>query len=307
MDKYEVVRNAIPAEVLKLVKDSLVISKDADYAQEGISLENTKYFGDQQCPDSYVSYGHPVNEALLMTVLPIYEKVTGKSLSPTYSYSRIYWKNAILEKHKDRASCQYSATLCIDIDPEPWPIYMEETPVTLMPGDLVFYKGMDVVHWRKPYEGKQQIQIFLHYVDKDDKYAEWAFDKRPVLGFDKAKATLKSKEKLQKAVELHQKGSINEAAELYAQVIRIQPKNSDALNLLGVAEKSKGNFVKAIELLTQAISINSNNPNYWFNLGNAYKENKEYVRSIECYDKAIEIKIDFGDAVKARKIAKSFL
>jgi hypothetical protein len=35
MDKYEVVKNAIPAEVLKLVKDSLLISKDAAYTQEG--------------------------------------------------------------------------------------------------------------------------------------------------------------------------------------------------------------------------------------------------------------------------------
>jgi hypothetical protein len=164
-------------------------------------FSDTKYFGDQQCPDSFVSYGHPVNEALLLTVLPIYEKVTGKSLSPTYSYSRIYWKNAILEKHKDRASCQYSATLCIDIDPYPWPIYMEETPVSLMPGDSVFYKGMEVLHWRKPYEGNQQIQVFLHFVDKNGKHSDWAFDKRPVLGFDKPKATANASQKLKNAAD----------------------------------------------------------------------------------------------------------
>jgi hypothetical protein len=52
-------------------------------------------------------------------------------------------------------------------------------------GDIVVYKGMVSEHWREPYKGKQQIQIFMHYVDADGPHAEWSLDKRPMLGLVK--------------------------------------------------------------------------------------------------------------------------
>jgi hypothetical protein len=183
---YQVVKNAITPEVCQLARDSLLITKDLEYANKGIPLQFTTPFGDSQCPNSFASYGHPVCEALLLTVKPIAEKVSGKRLSPTYSYSRIYWKKSILDKHTDRPSCEYSVTLCLDNNPTAWPIYMGGKKVTLNAGDLVVYKGCDVEHWRDPLDVDTQVtQVFLHYVDLDGPYAEWAFDKRPVLGIVK--------------------------------------------------------------------------------------------------------------------------
>ena len=33
--------------------------------------------------------------------------------------------------------------------------------------------------------GSYHIQMFCHYVDVNGPYAEWKFDKRPFIGFDK--------------------------------------------------------------------------------------------------------------------------
>jgi hypothetical protein len=59
---------------------------------------------------------------------------------------------------------------------------MEGKKVILQPGDMVIYRGCDIKHWRDPYDGNQQIQVFLHYVDVNGKYADHKFDKRPMLG-----------------------------------------------------------------------------------------------------------------------------
>ena len=180
--KYQIVRKALSLDTCKLIKDTLKITKDASYIHNNVPQSDTKYFGDEQCPDSYVNYGHSITEALLLTVQPFVENFTKLKVYPTYSYSRIYWKNSILDKHTDRPSCQFSATVCIDNDPEPWAIYMGGTEVFLEPGDLVCYKGCEVEHWRDPYEGNQQIQVFLHYVDQQGPYSNLKFDGRPALG-----------------------------------------------------------------------------------------------------------------------------
>ena len=62
---------------------------------------------------------------------------------------------------------------------------MEGKKILLNPGDIAIYKGCDVEHWREPYEGHQQIQLFLHYVDANGIYKDYKFDKRPMLGIKK--------------------------------------------------------------------------------------------------------------------------
>jgi hypothetical protein len=118
---------------------------------------------------------------------PIIEKITGKRLLPTYSYIRIYYKNAILEKHTDRDSCEYSASICIKNDREPWNFWLKNihdnnTCISLEEGELIIYKGNELEHWREKYNNNEHIQFFLHYVDRDGKNSEWKFDKRKKLG-----------------------------------------------------------------------------------------------------------------------------
>ena len=185
MEKYKVLRQVINKDALNIIKHTFQITKNVDYFLNNISQDNTCAFGDSQYRNSYSSYGHHTCEALMLHLQPLIQKETGKSLLPTYSYARIYWRGSELLKHTDRQACEYSISICIDYKDKPWDIYFDGERVVLEPGDLVIYEGMNVEHWRLPYDGEEQTQIFLHYVDVDGQCAEWALDKRPTLGLVK--------------------------------------------------------------------------------------------------------------------------
>jgi len=155
---------------------------------------------DKQIPNTYSHYADMVMEALLEKVRPRMEKETKLKLVSTYSYARIYKKGDILKRHKDRFSCEISTTLHLGGDP--WDLYLEpnknvgkppEGPyvstthkgikVTLKPGDMMIYKGMELEHWREPFQGTNCCQVFLHYNQINSPGAiENRFDRRPFLG-----------------------------------------------------------------------------------------------------------------------------
>ena len=64
--------------------------------------------------NSKVMYNSDLGETLLVYFNEIYSKISGKNLIPTYSFYRKYYKTNILVPHKDRPSCQYSATIQIN-------------------------------------------------------------------------------------------------------------------------------------------------------------------------------------------------
>ena len=43
-------------------------------------------------------------------------------------------------------------------------------------GDGVLYKGCEIEHSRKPFDGEEYIQVFLHYVDANGPFKEHVFD-----------------------------------------------------------------------------------------------------------------------------------
>jgi hypothetical protein len=182
---YKVIKNVLSPDTLDLLTNTILLTKTVNYYSKNIPKNNFTAFGDDQSPIGYTFYGEVICDSLAVTLLPLMEQETGLELYPTYTYGRIYWKGSTLTKHKDRPSCQYSATLCIDLDHDPWPIFMAGEKILLNAGDMVIYKGCDIEHWREPYEGNQQIQLFLHYVDANGIYKDYKFDKRPILGIKK--------------------------------------------------------------------------------------------------------------------------
>jgi hypothetical protein len=137
-------------------------------------------------PGTPFAYGDFAAEGLLKSVQPDVESRVGLALYPTYSYLRLYKHGDCLKRHKDRPACEISVTLCLGYAPDvPWPIWVEHlgTPVaiTLSPGDMLIYRGIDVPHWRDAYDGDRLAQVFLHYVDRNGPHSEWKFDKRPGL------------------------------------------------------------------------------------------------------------------------------
>tara|TARA_B100000035_G_scaffold110211_2_gene93579 strand:+ start:1861 stop:2412 length:552 start_codon:yes stop_codon:yes gene_type:complete len=126
-------------------------------------------------------YGDPASESLLLFCQPKMEELVGKKLFPTYSFWRMYTYGGYLKKHTDRPACEISVTMNIQGDTD-WPIYVDDKPIHLNPGDGLIYLGCELKHERKKLEGDYQAQIFLHYVDADGPSKEHKFDKRPGLG-----------------------------------------------------------------------------------------------------------------------------
>lgn len=152
-------------------------------------LQQGKLEKDSQCPLSDAVYGDPIFDDLLQKFAkPIGDSV-GRTLLPTYTYARIYRPGEILKRHKDRPSCEISATLTLGYDNKPiWPIFFneeKEIPVSLEAGELAVYKGCDIVHWRPPFKGQWHVQLFLHYVDANGPYKDYIRDGRPEFGVQK--------------------------------------------------------------------------------------------------------------------------
>ncbi len=125
-------------------------------------------------------YADDVFETLLLLLKPELEGLSGVKLIPTYSYFRKYYKGSGIEKHVDREACEYSVSILLDCaEPEkPWEIYIDEKPYQLRIGEGVMYKGIEQIHYRNPCPMKYSSHVFLHYVNADGEYKNFAYDLR---------------------------------------------------------------------------------------------------------------------------------
>ena len=190
-NKYLVLKNVISEQLADFIYKYFKNKKDvARYLfDEKFISPFTEYFGvwnDEQVPNTYSHYSDIAMETLLKEVKPIIQKKIDLKLIETYSYARLYKKGDILERHKDRYSCEISSTL--NLGGDTWSIYIDPTGKTnqagikidLKPGDMLVYSGCDLEHWREEFKGKDCCQVFLHY--NKDKNKQNYLDTRPLLG-----------------------------------------------------------------------------------------------------------------------------
>lgn len=186
-NKYQVIKSAISKELADFCYQYFLNKRMVarHLFDEKYISQFTEYFGiwnDSQIPETYSHYADIVMETLLQKVKPIMEKEAGVKLIETYSYARIYKKGDELKRHKDRPSCEISTTM--NLGGNPWPIYLEpDIKLTLESGDMLMYRGCELEHWRKPFEGEDCGQVFLHYNDANGENAKQnKFDGRPMIG-----------------------------------------------------------------------------------------------------------------------------
>ena len=137
---------------------------------------------------------------------------------------------------------------------------------------------------------------------------------------------------LQAAVTHHRAGRLREAEPIYRRVLAAQPRNIDALYLLGLVTQATRRFAEsadlfqravheqptsakylvnlglslggmglgrtgeAIEALRKAVAIDPNIPEAWSNLGNEFRNDLNFDNAIECYQKALALRPNFADA-----------
>lgn len=194
-DGYHVVKNFLSKDLLSLTKQYF----DLKIENDELELDTG------QVPGTFTAYGTYIGDSILKMLQPVAESVIGEELYPCYSFFRLYNRIDYLKPHTDRPSCEFSATIPIFTD-KPWPLYMQEYDlkkygteklswnksslneksinVVLELGDVCFYEGTKMNHWREPFEGNECYQLFIHYVRKNGKYSEYKFDKRSNLGFE---------------------------------------------------------------------------------------------------------------------------
>ena len=192
-NKYTVLKKAVSSDLAEFVYNYFLMKRqvaDTLFKHNYISKHEEDWgrWNDNQVPNTYSHYADIAMETLLLKVQPAMEKHTGLKLTPTYSYARIYKKGDVLERHKDRFSCEISTTM--NLGGDDWPIYLEPSgevgkkgiKVDLKPGDMLIYSGCELEHWREAFKGKDCAQVFLHYNKVSKKAEKNMFDGRLHLG-----------------------------------------------------------------------------------------------------------------------------
>lgn len=169
--KYKIVKNFLDKKEIELFTTYSLLRHKNNF--------NSFDSGQNNNCDSFF-YADPLAETLLMQKKKLMEKEVGLKLHPTYSFYRIYSFNADLKKHTDRESCEISVTIMIGSDGTKWPIYMNDKPIELMPGDACIYMGREVKHHRQNFQGDWHSQVFLHYVDQEGPFKDFKYDKRSI-------------------------------------------------------------------------------------------------------------------------------
>ena len=143
--------------------------------------------GDVQVPGAPGQYADPLMEVMLARCAPRISAATGCELLPTYSYCRVLGAGSSLQRHTDRRECELTASVCLGYEgPSPSPLYLQGSSgglrCVMYPGDALIYRGCDIAHWRAPWDGKRQAQVFFHYVDRRGPNGHLKYDRRRGLG-----------------------------------------------------------------------------------------------------------------------------
>ena len=101
---------------------------------------------------------------------------------------------------------------------------------------------------------------------------------------------------LQVGLELHRANRLQEAYKKYQEILAIDPKHFDALQLTATLQAQLGNHTAALPLFDQALQISKLNAAVFNNRGNALQELKRLDDALASYAEAIRIKPDYAEA-----------
>jgi protein O-GlcNAc transferase len=100
-----------------------------------------------------------------------------------------------------------------------------------------------------------------------------------------------------RAAELHQTGRLEEAADLYKEVLARSPHDFDAAHLLGVIALQQGKFDVAQRLINGALALNPNHAAALGNLGIAYLRAGQFEQALQWFEIAVKLEPDSARAL----------
>jgi protein O-GlcNAc transferase len=101
---------------------------------------------------------------------------------------------------------------------------------------------------------------------------------------------------LRQALEHHQAGRLNDAAELYQRILATEPEHADSLNLIGVIANQAGRPELALDYIGKAIRIQDDNAVYHSNLGQALLALGRLDEAIASFRRALGLEPKLAEA-----------
>ncbi|HEY7367946.1 MAG TPA: tetratricopeptide repeat protein [Nitrosopumilaceae archaeon] len=99
-----------------------------------------------------------------------------------------------------------------------------------------------------------------------------------------------------KGINLMADEKLEEAAQVFEQVLRIDPKNVDALLKLGYARFHLDDHSDALRVYDKILDIDVTNAEAWNLKGLVHYEQKNYAKALDCVEKSIESEPTYGMA-----------
>lgn len=101
---------------------------------------------------------------------------------------------------------------------------------------------------------------------------------------------------LELAVRLHQGGRLQEAEQIYRELLRKNPRHLEALHLLGLLMYLRGRLEEGHDFMRRALEVNPRFAEACLNLGNGYRLQGRTREAIEAYRQALGINPDLANA-----------
>ena len=112
---------------------------------------------------------------------------------------------------------------------------------------------------------------------------------------------------LESALRLQRAGRLAEAAEIYAQVLRAEPRHFDALHGLGIIRYQTGRLEEAERLIGEAAAVNPNAANAFYNRACLLHRLNRLDEALASFDRAVAIKPDYVEALVNRSMVLATL
>ena len=103
---------------------------------------------------------------------------------------------------------------------------------------------------------------------------------------------------IESAFEHLKKGNLHKAEQLCKEVLSSEPRNTDALHILGIINRQSGNYDGAIQYLSDEIRITPDSARACYVLGTVYQDKQNIDEAESWYVKAIRINPDFAEAYR---------
>ncbi len=102
---------------------------------------------------------------------------------------------------------------------------------------------------------------------------------------------------ISRAIALHNAGLLQDAAELYQTVLKLDQSQPDALRLLGVLRAQQGELNDAARLISQSLVRDPVSAEAHNNLGRVLQESKRFEQAIQSYQRALSIRPRYTSAL----------